>query len=70
MQECKDECRHHEVHTSPGLRSYKFGAFHCTTCDIYVTINGILFSGKAYLCRCCRQKIRMRPRYKEKVYIA
>jgi|APSaa5957512535_1039671.scaffolds.fasta_scaffold279663_1 hypothetical protein len=69
MQTCNDQCRHYKAEVSPGLRSYRFGVFHCTTCDQYVTVNGIEYSGKAYLCRCCHQKIRMRPRYKEKVYI-
>lgn len=69
MQTCNDQCRHHKAMVSPALKSYKFGVYHCTTCDADVTVNGIKFSGKAYLCRCCSQKIRMRPRYKEKKYI-
>lgn len=65
MQVCNGVCTRYKAMVPPKLRSYKYGVFRCSTCEEYITINGISYTGKTFICTCCKQKIRMKPRYKE-----
>ncbi len=58
---CNGVCIRNKAIISSSVPKYANGIYRCTTCDIFLTVNGIDFGERA-ICRCCRNLVRSKPR--------
>jgi peptide methionine sulfoxide reductase MsrB len=69
MQTCNGICQRYKAERPSSHQFSKFalGIYHCSICQMDVTINGIKYT-KRFLCKCCSNPIRTKPRNDKKSY--
>jgi hypothetical protein len=71
-QVCNGICHRYQANTKCrflGMSIYLVGIYKCSVCQIHMTVNGVVFKPerKSITCICCKNKIRMKPRFKKKM---
>ena len=59
---CKGECVQYRATRPKTGDRYSSGQVRCATCDIFITLEGVLDGNR---CRCCNKRVRMGPRARE-----